>query len=272
MNEWDDVFSPDEETVLTLVGRQFPELVTNELRRLGEGFDCVAFLVGDWVFRFPRRPFGVQTLTTEATVLPQLGQEVLVGKPDPEFPYPFLATRFQPGVPLDEYHGPRKRLAQMLGNELARIHGLPVPNGTPPDPVGKFHMPRRRKQIGERLGTIPDWVPIEPPSNPELLVHGDVHCRHIYVSPVGELQGLIDWGDVCTGHPAIDLASAWAYFEPEDRDQFWAAYGEVSEETLLYSRFRALYHTLLLRDYARDQALEDVYRESVEGVRRILEG
>lgn len=163
MNEWDDVFSPDEKTARALVARQFPGLDTAEMSRLGEGFDCLAFRVGGWVFRFPRRPFGVQTLTTEALVLPQLNMEVLVGRPEPEFPYPFLGTRFQPGVPLDEYQGPRTRLAQMLGTELARIHHLPVPEGTPPDPVGKFEMPRRRKQIEERLGHIP---PGPPPGRP----------------------------------------------------------------------------------------------------------
>lgn len=271
MNEWDDVFSPDDKTAQTIVARQFPELDTSDMSRLGEGFDCLAFKVGSWVFRFPRRPFGVRTLSTEAVVLPQLGMDVLLGKPEPEFPYLFLGTRFQPGVPLDEYEGPRTKLAQMLGAELARIHHLPVPEGTPPDPVGKFEMPRRRKQIEERLGSIPSWVPTTPPTHLEIFAHGDVHCRHIYVSPEGELEGLIDWGDLCTGHPAIDLACAWAYFDPEDRLEFWRAYGEVSEETLLYSRFRALYHTLLLRDYAEDQGLKEVLRESVVGVRRILD-
>ena len=141
MNEWDDVFSPDEQTARTVVRRQFPELDVSDMSRLGEGFDCLAFRLGGWVFRFPRRPFGVQTLATEAAVLPQLGVEVLVGKPEPEFPYLFLGTRFQSGVPLDCYHGSRTRLAQMLGAELARIHSLPIPEGTPPDPVGKFEMP-----------------------------------------------------------------------------------------------------------------------------------
>jgi aminoglycoside phosphotransferase (APT) family kinase protein len=271
MNEWDNVFSPDEQTARAVVVRQFPEIDTAEMRPLGEGFDCLAFKAGSWVFRFPRRPFGVRTLTTESIVLPQLGLEVLVGKPEPEFPYPFLGTRFQSGVPLVEYEGPRTKLAGMLGAELARIHSLPVPAGTPQDPVGKFEMPRRLKQIEERLGHIPSWAPTTPPGDLEVFVHGDVHCRHVFVSPQGELEGLIDWGDLSTGHPAIDLACAWAYFEPEDRKELWRAYGGVSEETLLYSRFRALYHTLLLRDYAQDQGLIEVLKESVAGLGRILD-
>lgn len=271
MNEWDDVFSPDENTVRRLLALQFPQLDTASTVRLGEGFDCLAFRVGDWVFRFPRRPFGVETLSTEATLLPQLGHEVLVGAPESDFPYPFLGTRFQPGVPLEQYQGPRTKLARMLGSELSRIHSTPLPEGTPPDPVGKFDMPKRRAQIRERLGYLPTWAPELPPSAVEIFVHGDMHCRHIYVSPDGGLAGLIDWGDMCFGHPAIDLACAWAFFDHPEREELWKSYGPISEETLLYSRFRALYHTLLLREYAEDQKLEAVLRESEVGIGRILQ-
>lgn len=52
----------------------------------------------------------------------------------------------------------------------------------------------------------------------------------------GVLAGIIDWGDLCVGDIATDLASAWMLFaESDQRDEFLASYGGVSENT----RYRA---------------------------------
>jgi aminoglycoside phosphotransferase (APT) family kinase protein len=39
----------------------------------------------------------------------------------------------------------------------------------------------------------------------------------------GRLAALIDFGDVCAGDPATDLAAGWLFFHPEDRAAFRAA-------------------------------------------------
>ena len=49
----------------------------------------------------------------------------------------------------------------------------------------------------------------------------------------GVISGIIDWGDITSGDPATDLASAWMLFpDPQDRQELWKAYGHVSEPTL----------------------------------------
>jgi aminoglycoside phosphotransferase (APT) family kinase protein len=37
------------------------------------------------------------------------------------------------------------------------------------------------------------------------LAHGDLHVRHLLVDEAGALAGVIDWGEVCRGHPASEL-------------------------------------------------------------------
>ena len=39
----------------------------------------------------------------------------------------------------------------------------------------------------------------------------------------GVLSAVVDWGDVCAGDPASDLAVGWMLFAPEDRAAFRAA-------------------------------------------------
>jgi aminoglycoside phosphotransferase (APT) family kinase protein len=264
------VFAPDENVVRDVLGRQFGELAQEGIEFVGEGWDCVAYRCGRWVFRFPRRPLGVSTLSTEARVLPQLGREVLLGRESPVFPYLFLGTKFQSGMPLEKYGGPRTRLATELGTYLAQLHASTMPQAVPDDP-GKLDIPRRRDQIKKHLGRVPAWVPTRTPAQREVvLLHGDVYCRHIYVSTDGHLEDLIDWGDLSKGHRTVDLGCAWCCFGAADRERFWDAYGRPSEEILVFSRFRALYHSLLVRHYATVKGFTDLLSETEDALHRIL--
>lgn len=268
---WDDVFSPSRDLVQILIAQQFPELSHCALNYLGEGWDCVAYRCERWVFRFPRRPLGVTTLSTEISILPQLGWNILVGKESPAFPYPFLATPFQEGTCLEFYEGPRSQLAHDLGTFLAGLHGRPVPQNLEVDGLDKLDLSKRVPQIQKHLGKVPDWVPTQAIESHQLtLVHGDLYCRHVYVNETGGLAGVIDWGDLHRGHPSVDLACGWSLFEGHNREAFWQAYGPVDEETVLWSRFRALYHTLLVRDYAQHQQMPELLSECERGLSRIL--
>ncbi|MEK9507059.1 phosphotransferase [Gemmatimonadota bacterium Y43] len=47
----------------------------------------------------------------------------------------------------------------------------------------------------------------------------------------GALAGIIDWGDVSGGDPAVDLASAWTILRSEsERKGFWKRYGASEAE------------------------------------------
>ena len=39
-----------------------------------------------------------------------------------------------------------------------------------------------------------------------VLVHGDFYSRHVLVDETGGMAGVIDFGDLHVGHPAVDLS------------------------------------------------------------------
>ena len=55
------------------------------------------------------------------------------------------------------------------------------------------------------------------PSVIRVVLHGDLHFRHLLVDEDGALTGVIDWGDLCCGDPSIDISLLWSFFPPEGR-------------------------------------------------------
>jgi len=53
-------------------------------------------------------------------------------------------------------------------------------------------------------------------------VHGDIAIGNLLVDK-GQLRAVIDFGQLCIGDPACDLAIAWTFFKGESRDAFRAA-------------------------------------------------
>jgi len=51
------------------------------------------------------------------------------------------------------------------------------------------------------------------------------HPLNLLLAEDGNLVGVIDWGDICSGDPASDLADAWLVFDEPGREQFMAACG-----------------------------------------------
>ena len=67
-----------------------------------------------------------------------------------------------------------------------------------------------------------------PADAPDTWIHGDLHPMNVLVT-AGRLAGIIDWGDLCAGDPATDLASAWFLFG--DADRVFSSYGGISPAT-----------------------------------------
>jgi aminoglycoside phosphotransferase (APT) family kinase protein len=75
------------------------------------------------------------------------------------------------------------------------------------------------------------------------------------------LAGVIDWGDVHRGDPAIDLSIAHIVLPGAAHAAFRAAYGPIAPDTWAVARLRALWHTLMILPYARERADADLVRE-----------
>ena len=78
-------------------------------------------------------------------------------------------------------------------------------------------------------------------------------------TPAARLTGIIDWGDVHLGDPAIDISIAHLVVPAAAHAAFRAAYGPIDERTWTLARYRALYHAILELDYG--------LRESDTGMR-----
>ena len=60
---------------------------------------------------------------------------------------------------------------------------------------------------------------------PPTMLHGDLHPGNILLADDGSLAGVIDFGDVGAGDPAVDMAVGWLMFDAGARRRFTRAFG-----------------------------------------------
>ena len=76
-------------------------------------------------------------------------------------------------------------------------------------------------------------------------VHGDLHPANVVVAD-GTLAGVVDFGDLFAGDPAVDLAAAWVLLPAGAADRFFAAYAQADEATVRRARGLAVLKSLFL--------------------------
>jgi aminoglycoside phosphotransferase (APT) family kinase protein len=291
---WSPELVVDEPLVRRLLA-QFPELEARSLCRLAEGWDNSVWLVDErYAFRFPHREVAIPGFERELEVLPKLPplplpvpRPVFVGRPDDAFPWPFFGSELLPGVEAGDAHlddGARIEVGVELARFLRELHTTGLDAALPHDANGRTDMRRRaelaREQLAEveRLGVwrapprieelLADAVESPPPEAP-VLVHGDLHFRHLLVD-AGAASGVIDWGDVCVSDPAIDLPLLWSFVPPDGRAAFLDAYGPVNDAQLLRARVLGAQLCAALAHYGRVEGNANVEREAVAGLERTL--
>ena len=296
MPVWSAELVVDEPLVLRLLS-QFPELDLRSLRRLAEGWDNSVWLVNKrYAFRFPHREIAIPGFRRELDVLPRLPalplpvpRPVFVGTPTEEFPWPFFGSELLQGVESGEARlddAARIDVGLELGQFLRELHAVELDVALPFDPNRRTDMERRanltRDHLAEveRLGVwrapprveelLNEAQRLPPPEQP-VLVHGDLHFRHVLVDG-GAASGVIDWGDVCRSDPAIDLPLLWSFVPPEGRAAFLSTYGQINEAQLLRARVLAVQLCAVLAHYGRVEGNAGVEREAVAGLERALRG
>jgi aminoglycoside phosphotransferase (APT) family kinase protein len=300
MPEWDAEISVDATLARTLIADQFPELSDLPIAVLAEGWDNVVYLVGaGWVFRFPRRAIAISGIELEMAVLPELAPlvplpvpvPVFFGRPSAEFAWPFFGARFIEGreaadAPLTD--AGRSALAQPLAGFLRALHRPRVAEAfrdrLPVDPMGRGDMMRRVPHALERLtaleslgtwerpmlaGQLLEQAARLPATDPVAVVHGDLHFRHLLLEG-DRLSGVIDWGDVNFGDPAVDLQVFWSFLPVAAREPFMAFYGPISEASLLRARVVAMSLCAVLAIYGNQEGMGSVEREALAGLDRTL--
>lgn len=196
-------------------------LITDALGRrprtileIDEGYDYEVVMVDDdWVFRFPRRSAVEEVLEVEIALLPALASALPVDVPSFEHisrdPL-FVGYRLIRGDPLVDED------ADGVHAFLEALHtfdplGLPVERPdwvlSYRDQCGEFERlvfplldEDSRRGARKLFGEVATLVGFEP-----TLLHGDLGPAHLLVCD-GRLAGVIDWGDVRVGDPALDYA------------------------------------------------------------------
>ena len=290
--------------VKSLVEAQFPEIGVATCGQLSAGWDNAVFLVNDrWLFRFPRREIAVDLIDIEVRALPVLADQLplpipvprFVGRPGDTFPWPFFGYRMISGRTASEAGldlCQRVRAAPTIARFLRTLHAIPLETvellELPADRWGRFDASRRSEQIEGYLcqalahdivedvgpwmriveSCVPDLVP--PPSLS--LVHGDLYSKQVLVDQAGMPCGVIDWGDLHRGDPAVDLAIGWSFLPREARESFLEAYGGVDEATWRRARFRALNHSATTAVYGYESGDKALLGESLVALDHVLDG
>jgi aminoglycoside phosphotransferase (APT) family kinase protein len=122
--------------------------------------------------------------------------------------------------------------APRLAEALRALH-VDAPPKAPSNPFRGIPLATRAAVVEERLVRLrlheldAPWraALAAAESTERRWLHGDLHARNVVLRG-GRLVGLIDWGDLCAGDTASDLACAWTLFDSaEARAAFWEAYG-----------------------------------------------
>lgn len=100
-------------------------------------------------------------------------------------------------------------------------------------------------------------------------LHGDLHPRNIVVAD-GRLAAILDWGDLCAGDRATDLAVAWWLLDLDHHEAFWSAYGDITTATWLRARAWAAFFGLAFMNYATADDASAADPEAHELGRRLL--
>jgi aminoglycoside phosphotransferase (APT) family kinase protein len=307
VNVWDAEHALDADQARQLLAAQFPQLALDSVEPLGVGFDNTVYLVdGAWAFRFPRREVAVPLMARELRPAPGLAPRLplavpvpeLVGRPAGGYPWPFWGARLVPGLELADAGCPTRTASRSAGRwglprgaaPAGRGPGPRRPPAARPDAPGHAQHPRtdgagppgqagRARELAARLGDRPcgDEViaaadPLGPPDGEPVVVHGDLHLRHLLVGPDGLATGVIDWGDSCLADPALDLSLAFGAFSGPARAGLLAAYGQpLDEERELRARVLALCLCAALADYGDLEGHPALRAEALAGVRRAVE-
>lgn len=302
MPEWDPEVEVDADRARSLIAAQFPELAGAEIAEMATGWDNVVFRVDErWVFRFPRREIAVAGVTREIEVLGRLSGHLplpipeprWIGAPSDGYPWPWFGAPYLPGRELaetglpDEERGP---LASAVGRLLRALHAPMLRSrigpDLPVDPMRRADMAFRVGATRRRLDALAGarlWTPTDavgrllddaaelPPSPWTAVVHGDLHPRHLLVDDAGRPTGVIDWGDVCAGDPAIDLSVAFGSFAGASRGTLLEAYGRPLDGlTELRARVLAVFLAAALLAYADDRRQPALRAEALRALERAV--
>lgn len=235
----------DERLVRALLEDQYPDLAPLSLRMTDAGWDNWMFRLGsDRAVRLPRRAASSALIGHEQAHLPDLAPHLPLPVPAPErtghpacgYPWSWSVVPWLRGEPGDRTPvTDGVRAGTDLGRFLTALH-RPAPPSAPFNEWRGVPLRARRETFAERLEFLGDHIDgpalrgvwdralgADPWVAPPLWLHGDLHPANTLVAD-GTISAVIDFGDICAGDPATDVAAAWMLLPSGGAPAFRAAY------------------------------------------------
>lgn len=247
------------ELVRDLLRDQHPDLADHPVRLGARGWDNQLWRLGDDLA--VRLPWVTESadelLRKEHTWLPALAPRLplpvpvpqRLGEPSPRFPRPWIVTTWVPGEPADRAPVTRgAEAADALAAFLTALHqpapeevdtagrgrGGPLADSSAwvaqqlasATELGLIPDPDAVRAVWEDAAAAPDWA------GPALWLHGDLHPANVLTAD-GTICGVIDFGDLFAGDPAVDLAAAWTLLPDGAADRFYGVYQPTADAATL---------------------------------------
>ena len=249
-----------------LLQEQHPDLAGLPIREVVGGWGNQMWRLGDeLVVRMQRMDTTPEFQLKERRWLPVLAPllplpvptPVRFGEPSERFPKHWTVMTWVSGEPLDHAAiGRGAHAADMLAAFLRALH-VAAPAEAPITP-GRGGPPRDCTAGFENFlqAVAPDdstevravWddaVVAGAWQGPPVWVHGDLHPANVVVSG-GTFAGIVDFGDLCAGDPAWDLAAAWVLLPAGAAARFFDRYGSADAATIRRARGLAALKSLFL--------------------------
>jgi aminoglycoside phosphotransferase (APT) family kinase protein len=266
----------DEALVRSLLREQHPDLAGLELREVPGGWDNQMWRLGEkFAVRMPRTPRAPSLLNNERQWLPLIApglplpvpEPVREGEPSSLFPSTWSVVRWVEGEPADHTPITSPHAASTLAGFLRALHSK-APSDAPanpnrgvplqalqddfehgldyvfppeaqdarlPDQAEKFpiatvsSLMAEVRAAWERAAAAPAWA------DAPVWIHGDLHPANVTVTD-GTLSGVLDFGEMCAGDPATDLAACWTLLPAGTAPQFFDVYAKADDAALRRAR------------------------------------
>ena len=260
-----DDFAYPQELVQALLREQHPDLADLEVSPVAGGWGNQQFRLGnELAVRMPRTPDAPFLLRLEQKWLPVLAERlplpipalVRVGEPSELFEHTWSVVRWVEGEPADREPITRVEAAEALASFLGALH-----HDAPDD------VPAKPRHGGPRVsaGDFDRWLEViagDPSADgarevwekavaasvwrgaPQFL-HGDLHPANVVVRD-GMLAGVVDFGDLGAGDPAVDLSAAWILLPAGAANRFFEAYERADDADIARARGWAVMRALHL--------------------------
>ena len=245
--------------ITELLRQQHPDLAGLPLTFGARGWDNQLWRLGDdLAVRLPWATEGADELLLKEHALlpaiaPRLPLQVPVpqrlGQPSERFPRSWIVTTWVAGEPADRAPATRgDEAADTLAAFLTALH-QPAPDDAPASrdnrggPLadsgegfahflkettdrGLISDPDAVREVWDDALAAPDWT------GPALWLHGDLHPANLLTRD-GNFCGVVDFGDMCAGDPACDLAGCWMLLPDGVIDRFHQSYSSAADAATL---------------------------------------